>query len=75
MHVIHKNTIEKIIFMLLDIKKYILFTCIEDVQRDLKIVKDSFKYKGVFMLSQILNLNFRDTKDLKLHRNFTQYYF
>lgn len=62
---------EKIIFMHLDFKKYILFTYTEDVQRDLKIVKNSFKYKCYFMLSQVLNLNSKDIMDLKLHRNFT----
>lgn len=54
-----------------DFKKYILFTYIEDVQRDLKIGKNSFKCKCIFMLSQILNLNFKNIMDLKLHRNFT----
>lgn len=52
--------------MPLDFKKHI-----EDVQRDLKIVKNSFKGKCISMVSQTLDLNSTDIIDLKLHRNCT----
>lgn len=57
--------------MPLDFKKHILLTYTEDVQRDFKIVKNSFKCKCIFMFSQTLDLNSTDIIDLKLNRNFT----
>ena len=39
--------------------------------KEINFNKNSFKYKCIFMLSQILNLNSKDITDLKLHRNFT----
>lgn len=58
MHVIHKDNNERIIFMPLDFKKYLLFTYIEDVEgkrkenkiKEIIFNKNSFKYKCIFML-------------------------